>query len=68
METLNPKGQGKTSPSTDAVPCCLPKEDRDRSTCDSSNGGSKDEHPTQCLTWGIDGRDDPKLDNQDSAT
>ena len=67
MEALDPESKGKTTPSTNAIPSPLPKEDGDSATCDSSDGASKNEHSTKSLVWRIDGRDDTEFKNEDKT-
>jgi hypothetical protein len=54
VKTLYPQGERETSPSANAVPGSLPKEDGDGSPSDASDCGCEDKHATKSFAWWID--------------
>lgn len=67
MEGLYPEGKGKTAPRTNGIPRALPEEDCNPATCNAGDGGSEDEHSAEGMVWGIYGRDDAKLEDEDDT-
>jgi hypothetical protein len=63
VEALYPQSKCETSPSANAVPCSLPKEDGDGSTGDTSNYRGEYKHATKRLAWRVDRGEYTKLEN-----